>query len=82
MADENKKAGAYDPDAHKATEVVEHLEDASEEEKAAVATAERERDHPRKTVLEAAGVDPNARTDASGRVLNAWEVAPKKRDEG
>lgn len=65
----------YDPTEHKAAEVIAELEDATDEEKAAIAARERQGDG-RKTVLEAAGVDPSVRTDASGRVLFAHEVAP------
>jgi len=69
----------FNPEEHTAPEVVEHLEDASDEEKKAVGAAELQ-GKGRKTVLEAAGVDPNARMDASGRVLNPWEVDPPKAD--
>lgn len=79
MADE--KAGQFDPDEHKAGEVVEHLEGASEQEKAAVVAAELQRDTPRKSVIKAAGLDPNKRYDASGRELFGHEVAPKRREE-
>lgn len=79
MADE--KAGQFDPDEHKAGEVVEHLEGASEQEKAAVVAQELQRDKPRSTVIKAAGLDPNKRYDASGRELMAHEVSPAKKSD-
>lgn len=63
------------PDEMKAPELVKQLEDAPAEVKEQVAAQERQGKN-RKSVLEAAGVDPEARTDSSGRQLNAWEVAP------
>lgn len=65
----------FDPTDHKATEVVEQLQEASEEEKLQIAAAEQAGKN-RKSVLEAAGVDESVRLDASGRRLNPWEVAP------
>lgn len=67
----------FDPSEHKAAEVVEELEGASEEEKLRIAAAEQA-DKNRKTVLEAAGVEEDVRLDASGRRLHPWEVLPKK----
>lgn len=74
---------AFDPSEHTATEVIEELENADAEEAERIAAAEAE-DKARKTVLSAAedaGVDVGAlsdqRRDASGRVLNGWEVSPK-----
>ena len=71
MADE------FDPTEHTATEVKAELEEASEEDKAKIVAAERQ-GKARKSVLEAAGADPDERTDASGRVLNPWETVPAK----
>lgn len=69
MADE------FDPNEHTAEEVKAELAEASEEEKAQIVTAEKQ-GKSRKSVLQAAGVDPNVRTDASGRELFPWETAP------
>lgn len=60
-----------------AADVKADLEGASEEERKEIVSEELQRDNPRKTVLEAAGLDPNKRYDASGRELFGWEVAPK-----
>lgn len=77
MADDKAdKLEEFDPAEHTAAEVVEELEDAPEDEKRAIAAAELS-GKARKTVLEAAGVDPGVRMDATGRILNGWEVAPK-----
>lgn len=65
----------FDPAEHKAAEVVAELEDASEGEKQQIVAAEVA-GKKRKSVLAAAGVDPDVRMDASGRVLSAWEVSP------
>jgi hypothetical protein len=70
----------YDPSEYKAAEVVEELESASEEEKLRIAAAEQAGKN-RKSVLEAAGVEGDVRLDASGRRLNAWEVAPASTEE-
>lgn len=68
----------FDPGEHTAPEVVDHLNEADEEEKRRVAAAElAERDKPRVSVLDAAGFDKGVRMDASGRVLNDWETSPK-----
>lgn len=66
----------FNPTDHKAAEVKEKLETASPQEKEAIVAAERNSGSPRKSVLEAAGVDPNVRTDAAGRELLAHEVDP------
>lgn len=71
----------YNPDEKGASEVVEDLAEMSQEERETVAAAERQ-GKKRKTVLEAAGVDPEARTDASGRVLADWEVSPENQAGG
>ena len=60
-----------------AAELKEDLKDATPEEAQEIVQEELARDTPRKSVLEAAGVDPNQRMDASGRVLNSWETSPK-----
>lgn len=73
--------GPFDPSEFKAPEVVEHLAEADDAEKAAIAAAELQRAKPRKTVLEAADADPNQRYDASGRALMPWEVLPKPRED-
>lgn len=62
-----------------AAEVKEELKEASEPERQQIVAEELQREQPRKTVLAAAGVDPDVRRDASGRALNGWEVAPKKK---
>lgn len=75
MSDEQQD---FDPSEHTAPEVVEHLSEADEAERRRVAAAElAEREKPRVSVMEAAGVDPNVRMDASGRELLGHEVAPK-----
>lgn len=70
MADE------FDPNEHTADEVKAELEEATEEEKDVIVASER-KGKARKSVLKAAGADPDARTDASGRVLHPWETSPK-----
>lgn len=69
MADE------FDPTEHTAAEVKAELEEATEEVKNQIVAAEK-KGKGRKTVLEAAGVDPDQRTDATGRVLSPWESLP------
>lgn len=71
----------YNPEEKAAPEVVADLEEMSQDERQAVAAAERQGKR-RKSVLEAAGVDPDARTDAAGRVLNDWEVSPEDQAGG
>lgn len=71
--------GKFDPDKHTVNEVVEELEAASPEEHNRI-VAEELAGKKRKTVLEAAGADPNERRDASGRVLHPWEVSPAPRE--
>lgn len=66
----------FDPNENTVDEVVKHLEKADEDERARVVAAERKGKN-RKGVLEAAGVDANQRTDATGRVLYPWEVDPE-----
>lgn len=68
MTDHNKPAA----------EVKADLEGATEEERKEIVSEELQRDNPRKTVLEAAGLDSSKRYDASGRELFDWEVAPAK----
>jgi hypothetical protein len=80
MSEQNKERGEreeFNPSDHKADEVVEKLEEASEEERLKIAAAEQA-DKGRKSVLEAAGVEGDVRLDASGRRLHPWEVLPKK----
>lgn len=67
----------FDPEEHTASEVIEELADATPEVRDRIA-AEELAGKKRKTVLEAAGADPEERRDASGRVLNPWETAPKR----
>ena len=67
----------FNPEEKSAGEVRAHLEEADAEERARIAASER-KGRKRKTVLEAAGVDPDARVDATGRTLYPWEVAPEK----
>lgn len=71
----------FNPDDHTAPEVVEELKDATEEEKAAIVSAEMAGKN-RSSVLKAADVDPNERRDASGRVLMDHEVAPQDQAGG
>lgn len=71
----------YNPDEHKAADVVDKLEKASDEDKSKIAAAELQ-GKQRKSVLEAAGVDVGARMDGSGRVLNDWEVLPQDQAGG
>lgn len=71
----------YNPDEHKAADVVEKLEGASEEDKNKIVAAELQ-GKQRKSVLEAAGVDAGARMDASGRVLGDHEVLPEDQAGG
>lgn len=73
-------ADDFDPNEHTAEEVKAELADATDEVKTQIAAAEKQ-GKARKSVLEAAGVDPSVRTDASGRVLNGWETAPPKPGE-
>lgn len=70
-------AEEFNPEEHKADEVADYLEDADEAERLRVAAAEQA-GKGRKSVLEAAGVEPGTRMDASGRILNPWEVAPAR----
>lgn len=70
----------FDPAEHTAAEVKEVLKEATPEEKAEIVVAERAGD-ARRSVIKAAGEDPDVRTDASGRVLNPWEVSPGKTQE-
>jgi hypothetical protein len=71
----------YNPDEHKAGDVVDKLEEATPEEKDQIVAAEL-KGKQRKSVLEAAGVDVGARMDGSGRVLNDWEVLPEDQAGG
>lgn len=78
MTEENMQESGVDefnPEEHKVDEVKEYLESADEDERRRVAAAEQS-GKGRKSVLEAAGVDPAVRMDASGRILNPWEVTP------
>lgn len=65
----------FDPNEHSAKEVVEQLDEVAPEEREQIVAAELS-GRKRKSVLEAAGVDPSERRDASGRVLNEWETSP------
>ena len=69
-------AKEFDPTEAKADEVKAKLEKADADERARIVAAERQ-GKARKSVLEAAGVDPSVRTDASGRELYPWEVSPE-----
>jgi hypothetical protein len=77
---ENQQNEGFNPSEHKAAEVVEELEDATEAERLRIAAAEQA-DKNRKSVLEAAGVEEGERLDASGRRLHPWEVLPKKAED-
>lgn len=66
---------SFDPSEHNADEVKEALAEAGAAERDRIATQELA-GKARKSVLEAAGVDPNERRDASGRVLHPWETLP------
>lgn len=63
----------YDPNDHKAQDVLKQLEKSSPEEQQQILAAERG-GQARVTILEAYGIDPDERVDASGRVLYPWEV--------
>ena len=52
-------------DDKSAAELKKELEDATPEEREAIVAAEQARENPRKTVLEAAGVDSEERTDST-----------------
>lgn len=65
----------FNPTEQSAAEVQKHLEKSDADEVQRVLAAELA-GKKRKTVLEAWGVDPNERRDATGRVLNPWEVSP------
>lgn len=71
----------FNPDEHKAADVVDKLESASAEDKDKIVAAELQ-GKQRKSVLEAAGVDVGARMDGSGRVLLDHEVLPKDQAGG
>src|SRR5690606_37477901 len=65
----------FDPSAANVDEVLKKLEKADDKERERILAAERG-GKARKSVLEEYGIDPDARTDAAGRVLYPWEVSP------
>lgn len=67
----------YDPNDGTVDEVLKKLEKASPDEQKRILAAERT-GKARTTILEAYGVDPNERVDATGRVLYPWEVASEE----
>lgn len=65
----------YDPNNYSVDEVNAKLEKASASERDAILKAEQG-GKKRKGILEPAGLDPEARVDASGRSLYPWETSP------
>lgn len=65
----------FDPSAANVDEVLKKLEKADEQERTRILNAER-KGKARTTILDAYNVDPDERTDASGRVLYPWEMEP------
>lgn len=72
-------AEEFDPAEHTAAEVKEELDKAAPDEAKKIAGAEAS-GKGRKTVLEAAGLDPNSRYDVSGRQMHPWEVSPRPKN--
>lgn len=66
----------YDPSTGTVDEVLKKLDKASGTERQRILAAEQSGKR-RSTILDAHGVDPEQRTDASGRVLYPWEVSPE-----
>lgn len=66
----------FDPSNAGVDDVLKKLERADETERQRILNAERA-GKSRKTVLEAYGIDPDSRVDATGRVLYPWEVSPE-----
>ena len=66
----------FDPSTASVEAVQKKLEKADEAERQRILNAERGGKN-RKTILEPYGIDPDARVDATGRVLYPWEVAPE-----
>ena len=66
----------FDPSSAGVDAVLEKLEKADAEERQRILAAEVS-GKKRKTVLEAYGIDPDARYDESGRQLYPWEVTGK-----
>lgn len=67
----------FDPSSANVDEVLKKLEKADDNERQRILAAER-KGKARVSVLEAYGVDPDERTDESGRVLYPWEVSPEE----
>lgn len=67
----------FDPNNANVEDVLKKLEKADEKERERILNAERA-GKARKSILEPYDVDPEARVDASGRVLYPWEVAPEE----
>lgn len=75
MTESTPEVADFDPADHTADQVIDQLEEATPDEKDRIVSAELA-GKKRKSVLAAADVDPSERRDASGRVLNGWEVPP------
>lgn len=66
----------FDPSTANVDEVLKKLDKADDDERQRILDAER-KGKARVSILEEYGIDPNERTDASGRVLYPWEVSPE-----